>query len=106
MEAEKEEWDGAWKEALDSLALVFDLFWPDVRNEVDLDKGWTSLDQELQKLTPDSNSGLLRVDELFDLVAKGSGDPRFAQFEAQMAKDLELPWRMFKYGRLDLYRPQ
>ena len=55
--------------------------------------------QELQKLTPDSNSGLLRVDKLFEMVAKGSGDPRFAHFEAQMTKDLELPWRMFKYGR-------
>jgi hypothetical protein len=96
---EKEEWDGSWKEALDSLSLVFELFWPDVREELDLDKGWTSLEQELQKLTPDSSSGLLRVDKLFEMVAKGSGDPRFAHFEAQMARDLELPWRMFKYGR-------
>ncbi len=50
-------------------------------------------------MTPDSTSGLLRVDKLFELVAKGSGDPRFAHFEAQMARDGELPWRMFKYGR-------
>jgi hypothetical protein len=78
---------------------VFKLFWPDVPAEVDLDKGWTSLEQELQKLTPDSSSGLLRVDKLFEMVAKGSGDPRFAHFEAQMTRDLELPWRMFKYGR-------
>jgi hypothetical protein len=99
MEEEKEEWDGPWKEALDSLALVFELFWPDVRGAVALDKGWTSLEQELQKLTPDSSSGLLRVDKLFEMVAQGTGDPRFAHFEAQMAKDLELPWRMFKYGR-------
>ncbi len=99
MEEEREEWDGPWKEALDSLALVFDLFWPDVPEEIALDKGWTSLEQELQKLTPDSSSGLLRVDKLFEMVAKGSGDPRFAHFEAQMARDLELPWRMFKYGR-------
>jgi hypothetical protein len=41
----------------------------------------------------------LRVDKLFEMVAQGSGDPRFAHFEAQMAKDEELPWRMFKYGR-------
>src|SRR3954451_7973783 len=33
------------------------------------------------------------------MAAKGSGDPRFAHFEAQMARDFELPWRMFKYGR-------
>jgi hypothetical protein len=99
MEEEKEEWDGPWKEALDSLALVFDLFWPDVSGEIALDKGCTSLEQELQKLTPDSSSGLLRVDKLFEMVAKGSDDPRFAHFEAQMARDLELPWRMFKYGR-------
>jgi hypothetical protein len=99
MEEEKEEWDGPWKEALDCLALVFELFWPDVPAEVDVAKGWISLEQELQKLTPDSNSGLLRVDKLFEMVATGSGDPRFAHFEAQMTKDLELPWRMFKYGR-------
>ncbi len=99
MEEEREEWDGPWKEALDSLALVFELFWPDVSGEVALDRGCTSLEQELQKLTPDSSSGLLRVDKLFEMVAKGSGDPRFAHFEAQMARDQELPWRMFKYGR-------
>jgi hypothetical protein len=99
MEDEQEEWDGPWKEALDNLALVFELFWPDVLVEVDLARGWTPLEQELQKLTPDSNSGLLRVDKLFEMVARGSGDPRFAHFEAQMAKDQELPWRMFKYGR-------
>jgi hypothetical protein len=39
MEEEKQEWDGPWKEALDSLSLVFELFWPDVSGEVDLDKG-------------------------------------------------------------------
>jgi hypothetical protein len=99
MQEEKEEWDGPWKEALDSLALVLKLLWPDVCGEIDLAKGWTSLEQELQKLTPDSSSGLLRVDKLFELIAKSSDDPRFAHFEAQMAKDLELPWRMFKYGR-------
>lgn len=99
MEEECEEWDGPWKEALDSLALVCELFWPDVLDEVDVTRGCTSLEQELQKLTPDSNTGLLRVDKLFELVAAGSGDPRFAHFEAQMAKDMQLPWRMFKYGR-------
>jgi hypothetical protein len=96
---EKEEWDGPWKEALESLDLVFGLFWPDVLDEVDLDKGCTSLEQELQKLTPDGGSGLLRVDKLFEVAARGTGDPRFAHFEAQMAKDAELPWRMFRYGR-------
>ena len=38
MDEEKEEWDGPWKEALDSLALVFELFWPDAPGEVDLAK--------------------------------------------------------------------
>jgi hypothetical protein len=99
MEAEKEEWDSPWKEALECLDLVFGLFWADVALEVDLSKGWTPLEQELQKLTPDSGSGLLRVDKLFEMAAIGSGDPRFAHFEAQMARDLELPWRTFKYGR-------
>jgi hypothetical protein len=99
MADEKEEWDGPWKEALDSLDLVFGLFWPDVVGEVDLARGWTPLEQELQKLTPDGTSGLLRVDKLFEVVARDSGDPRFAHFEAQMAKDAELPWRMFRYGR-------
>ncbi|MGL4554353.1 MAG: hypothetical protein ACRC33_24590 [Gemmataceae bacterium] len=45
MEAEREEWDGPWKEALDGLPLVFELFWPDVLAEVDLGKGWTPLQQ-------------------------------------------------------------
>lgn len=94
-----EEWDGPWKEALDCLALVFELFWPDVLSEIDLARGCTPLEQELQKLSPDSNSGLLRVDKLFELAAQGSGDPRFAHFEVQMARDGELPWRLFKYGR-------
>ena len=80
MEEEKEEWDGPWKEALDdSLGLVFALFWPDVLGEVDPGRTCTPLEQELQKLTPDSNSGLLRVDKLFEMVAQSSGDPRFAE---------------------------
>jgi hypothetical protein len=99
MDAEEEEWDGSWKEALECPDLVFALFWPDVTAEVDLSKGWTSLEQELQKLTPDSSSGLLRVDKLFEMTARGSGDPRFAHFEAQMTRDEQLPWRMFHYGR-------
>jgi hypothetical protein len=75
MDAEKEEWDGPWKEALECLHLVFGLFWPDEAVEVDLGKGWTSLEQELQKLTPDSGSGLLRVDKLFELAARGRRRP-------------------------------
>jgi hypothetical protein len=98
MADEKEEWDGPWKEALECLDLVLALFWPDVLGEVDVSKGWTPLEQELQKLTPDSSSGLLRVDKLFELAASGTGDPRFAHFEAQMTKDGELPLRMFRYG--------
>ena len=100
MAEEKEEWDGPWKEALDNLDLVFGLFWPDVVSEVDLSKGWTPLEQEIQKLTPDGTTrGLLRVDKLVEMTAKDSGDPRFAHFEAQMTRDIELPWRMFRYGR-------
>lgn len=99
MDEEKDEWDGPWKDALDSLPLIFALFWPDVLQEVDLSNGSTPLEQELQKLTPDSNSGLLRVDKLFEMSATRTGDPRFAHFEAQMGRDVELPWRMFKYGR-------
>ncbi|MGL4553281.1 MAG: hypothetical protein ACRC33_19115 [Gemmataceae bacterium] len=39
------------------------------------------------------------MDKLFEMAARASGDPRFAHFEAQMTKDPELPWRMFRYGR-------
>lgn len=98
MDEENEEWDGPWKEALDNLDLVFALLWPDVADAVDLAAGWASLEQELQKLTPDSSTGSLRVDKLFELAAKGSGDPRIAHLEVQMWKDADLPRRMFRYG--------
>ena len=99
MADENEEWDGPWKEALNNLALVFGLFWPDVLDELDLAQGCEPLEQELQKITPDGNVGLLRVDKLFGTVARDSGDPRFVHFEAQMTRDSELPGRMFRYGR-------
>src|SRR5262245_29238013 len=63
------EFDGAWKEALDHACELFlAAFVVDVHAAIDWRQDYESLDQELQKLAPESASGLRRVDKLVKLL--------------------------------------
>ncbi|WP_240775912.1 hypothetical protein [Nitrincola schmidtii] len=57
--------DSPWKIALDGYFKEFlELLFPTIPPEIDWDKGYTSLDKELQQVTPDSISGRRYADKL------------------------------------------
>ena len=57
--------DSPWKIALDGYFKEFlELLFPTIPPEIDWSKGYTSLDKELQQVTPDSTSGRRYADKL------------------------------------------
>ncbi len=80
----KQEFDAPWKYALEvAFDLFLSLFLDDLYAIVDWPRGYDSLEQELQKLTSESSTGVLRVDKLFKAYRKGTGDPRFFHVEGR-----------------------
>src|SRR5262249_28347191 len=99
--AREQEFDGPWKAALETgFDLFLGLFLVDLYDIGDWTKDHVSLDQELQKLTPESATGVRRVDKLFKVVRKGTGDPRFFHVEAQAQPQPEQEFgeRMYVYS--------
>jgi hypothetical protein len=97
----EQEYDGPWKTALEvGFDLFLMLFLLDLYEIVDWTRDHTALDQELQKLMPESATGVRRVDKLFRAVRKGSRDPRFFHVEAQAQpqKAEEFGERMYVYN--------
>jgi hypothetical protein len=91
------EFDGPWKDALDhGCALFLSAFAADVHAAIDWREDYEALDQELQKLAPESASGVRRVDRLFKAV-KHDGDPLYLHLEAQMQQDPYFGSRTFTY---------
>ena len=59
------EFDSPWKESLDVYFESFlQLCFPAVHREMDWVRGYQSLEQELQKLSPQGETGLRVVDKL------------------------------------------
>jgi predicted transposase YdaD len=57
--------DSPWKIALDGYFKEFlELLFPHIPSEIDWRQGYTSLDKELQQVTPDANSGRRYADKL------------------------------------------
>ena len=80
----EQEFDGPWKHALEiAFDLFLRLFLLDLHEIVDWVKDHGSQDQELQKLTPASATGVRRVDKLFKAFHKDTDDPRYFHVEAQ-----------------------
>src|SRR5262249_47960091 len=80
----EQEYDGPWKGALEiGFDLFLGLFLEDLYEIADWTKDHVAMDQELQQLTPASATGVRRVDKLFKVSRKGTGDPRFFHVEAQ-----------------------
>ncbi len=86
------------------LEIAFDLFLRlfllDLYEIVDWAKDHASQDQELQKLTPASATGVRRVDKLFKAIHKDTGDPRYFHVEAQsqVQPEDEFTGRMYTYN--------
>jgi predicted transposase YdaD len=59
------DYDSPWKIALDGYFKEFlELLFPHIPSEIDWRQGYTSLDKELQQVTPDANSGRRYADKL------------------------------------------
>jgi hypothetical protein len=97
----EQEYDAPWKTALE---MAFDLFLglglPDLHAFVDWPRDYESLDQELQKLMRESTTGVRRVDKLFKVFHKDTGDPRFfhVEVQAQPQPEQEFGVRMYTYN--------
>ncbi len=99
--AREQEFDGPWKHALEGrLDLFLGLFLADLHEIVDWTRDHLALDQELQKLMPESATGVRRVDKLFKASRKGTGDSRFFHVEAQAQPqpEQEFAERMYVYS--------
>jgi hypothetical protein len=97
----EQEFDGPWKDALEvGFDLFLGLFLADLHGIVDWTKDHVSLDQELQKLMPESATGGRRVDKLFKAFRKDTGDSRFFHIEAQAQPQPEQEFgeRMYVYN--------
>jgi hypothetical protein len=98
--AREQEFDGPWKNALEGgFDLFLALFLPDLHALVDWTQDHRALDQELQKLMPESATGVRRVDKLFQAARQGS-DSRFFHVEAQAQPQPEEEFgeRMYVYS--------
>ena len=90
--------DSPWKELLEQeLPLALAFFLPEVHADIDWNRDYESLDQELRKLDPGGAVGKRIVDRLVKAWSK-SGDPRYLHLEAQGRKQRHMPKRMSDYN--------
>jgi hypothetical protein len=95
----EQEFDAPWKEALDlGFDLFLGLFLPDVYAILDWTRDHEPLEQELQKLTPESATGVRRVDKLVKAFRTQTRDPRFLHVEAQAQRDPSFGERLYTYN--------
>ncbi len=70
-DAERDDFDGAWKEVIERhLRAFLDYFFPEASADIDWTRPVSFLDQELQKLTPQSAVRKGIVDKLFEAYTK------------------------------------
>ena len=92
------EFDGPWKEALAALfrqALRFHR--PDEARQVDWQRGFDSLETELQKLLPASQTGVRRIDKLLKVWLLG-GEARYYHIEVQCWAQEDFEHRVYVYN--------
>ena len=67
----KSEYDSPWKEALDIYFPEFmEFFFPNAYQEINWNKGYETLDKELQKVVQDANLGQRLADKLVKVWLK------------------------------------
>ncbi|KAF0240883.1 MAG: hypothetical protein FD167_4087, partial [bacterium] len=100
MTEERFEQDNPWKEAIEKYFPEFiALLFPHVYKDIDWEKGWESLDNELQQVVRDAEVGTRRVDKLVKVWRKnGKEQWVLIHIEIQAQKDEEFPERIFVYN--------
>jgi hypothetical protein len=93
------DFDSPWKEALDHFFQAFlQFFFPNVAEGIDWSKGYEVLDNELEQIVRDSDTGKRLADKLFKVWLK-SGQPLWIliHVEVQSQRQEEFAERMFVY---------
>jgi hypothetical protein len=92
--------DNPWKEALRRfLAPCLALPFPSVHDAIDWQKGYESLDKELQQILRTARVRGRRLDQLFEVWRKDGGEAwLLIHLEVQGRKEKDFPERMFVYG--------
>ena len=96
---EATDYDGAWKEILETLLRPFlEFCFPQVAVAIDWTQPREFLDQELQKVVRDAELGQQRVDKLVKVFRRdGKEEWLLIHVEVQNQKDPDLPRRMYQY---------
>ncbi len=99
--------DSPWKEALDQLLEpALRLLFPAVHARIDWDRGWQSLDGELQKIVRDAKIGRRLADKLFRVHLRGGGEVWVAlhlEVQGQVDQGLLGRVRVYRYRIHDRY---
>ena len=93
------DYDSPWKIALDGYFQEFlQLLFPHIPPEIDWSKGYTSLDKELQQVTPDATSGRRYADKLVKVYTLG-GDETWLLIHVEVQGEPEdaFDQRMYTY---------
>ena len=93
------DYDSPWKEILEQFfepGLAF--FFPQMHAAIDWNRGYAFLDKELQKITPDAETGRHTVDKLAQVQLLGGQELwLFIHIEVQSQKDQDFGERMLVY---------
>jgi len=93
------DYDGAWKEGVEQYFEAFlAFFFPEIQAEIDWERGYDFLDQELQQLIRESEIGKQFVDKLIKVWLKdGKETWLLIHLEIQSQVDPNFTKRMFSY---------
>ncbi|MGQ9610561.1 MAG: hypothetical protein ACUVWN_14770, partial [bacterium] len=91
--------DEAWKKIIERFfPQLIDFFIPELYKDIDLSKGVSFLDTEMEQLSKGSKKGAKYVDKLAKVCLKnGKEQWVLIHIEVQGYKDKEFPKRMFRY---------
>jgi len=94
------EHDSAWKEVLEKLFERFlSFFFPQIHKDIDFSRGFEFLDNELQQIAVESESGKRIVDKLVKVyLLDGSEQWLLIHIEIQGYEQQEFPERMYVYN--------
>ena len=101
------DFDSAWKEALDTLFDPFmAFFFPDAHREIDWTQPYDMLEQELQKIRPESEQGRRVADKLVK-VRRNNGQVEWVlvhiEFQSQPEVDFAKRMYVYNYRLFDRY---
>jgi hypothetical protein len=92
------EYDGPWKEAIELFYEWFQkFFFPEAAAEIDWQRGWESLNKELQRILPEAAVGTWFSDALV-LAYTPEGDTRYLHTEVQCQREDEFENRLDDYN--------